>query len=314
MFLSQTNGTILHYYNEDEEKSIEHLAKAGFKYVDISFFTRFIKGSKYFSDDYLQIVDTYKEALKKYDMTPVQAHEPAGNSIGDDDGEYYMKKTPRSIEMAAKIGCPSITIHPGSKNHGHSTREEFVLGNVRAIKRLIPYAEEYNIEILLENIGYANTQEFSNLYSVTANDLIAIIDEINHPLIKANWDVGHAHFNGLDEYKELKTLGNRLHGIHVHDNFGFMDILDTNGRKVSGDMHTLPLFCSLDFDAVIKALLEIGYKGTFNFEVDNPMKPLKYTDNREDLLPYAQKVRLQSDILLYETGKLLLKKYNCLDE
>ena len=46
-------------------------------------------------------------------ISPVQCHEPAGNNIGDDNGQYYHKKAVRAIEMAAKIGCPCMTIHPG---------------------------------------------------------------------------------------------------------------------------------------------------------------------------------------------------------
>ena len=129
MFLSQTNGPALYYYGFDPTKSIEHLSKAGFRYCDISFFTVFKTCPIYFSDDYMKVVEEYKEALKRYNMTPVQSHEPAGNSIGDDNGEYYMKKTPRSIEMAAKIGCRSITIHPGTANKYALTREEFVEKN-----------------------------------------------------------------------------------------------------------------------------------------------------------------------------------------
>ena len=307
MKLSQTNGPALHYYDTVTE-TVEHLKKCGFSCMDVSFFTRFQKGSIYFSDDYMKIVDEYREALKRYDMTPVQSHEPAGNSIGDDGGEYYMKKTPRSIEMAAKIGCPSITIHPGSTNTPEMEKEAFVEGNIKAIKKLIPYAEEYGIELLLENIGYKDLPPFCNVHAATAQDLIDIVDEINHPLVAVNWDVGHAHFNGLDEYAEMTKLGSRLHGIHVHDNLGFKRF-ESYGRMIEGDMHHIPLFCSLDFDAVIRALIDTGYKGTFNFEADAPARVKPYTENRPELAEYAREVRVAVDTLVYKTGKLLLEKY-----
>ena len=312
MKLSQTNGTYL-YYGYNESQSIEQIAQTGFKYVDISFFSRFVKGSVYFTDEYKKIIEDYREALKRYGVTPVQSHEPTGNSIGDDGGEYYMKKTPRSIEMAAKIGCPSITIHPGCANLRQMTKEEFKEGNVKAIKKLIPYAEEYGIELLLENIGYANTPGCINVHAVTAQDLIDIVDEIDHPLVAVNWDVGHAHFNGLDEYAEMTKLGKRLHGVHVHDNLGFARA-DGHGSVVEGDMHTLPLFCTVDFDAVIKALIDIDYKGAFNFEVDAPKYVMKYTEGRADLLEAAQNVRRGTDRLLYDIGVLLLKKYGVFEE
>lgn len=307
MKLSQTNGPALYYY-DSVTKTVEHLKKCGFSCIDISFFTRFQKGSIYFSDDYMKVVDEYREALKRYDVTPVQSHEPAGNSIGDDGGEYYMKKTPRSIEMAAKIGCPSITIHPGSTNTPEMEKEAFVEGNIKAIKKLIPYAEEYGIELLLENIGYKDLPPFCNVHAATAQDLIDIVDEVDHPLVAVNWDVGHAHFNGLDEYAEMTKLGSRLHGIHVHDNLGFNRV-QSYGRMIEGDMHHIPLFCSLDFDAVIRALIDTGYKGTFNFEADAPAKVKPYIENRPELMEYARDVRVAVDTLVYKTGKLLLEKY-----
>ena len=313
MFLSQTNGPALYYYGFDPTKSIEHLSKAGFRYCDISFFTVFKTCPIYFSDDYMKVVEEYKEALKRYNVTPIQSHEPAGNSIGDDNGEYYMKKTPRSIEMAAKIGCRSITIHPGTANKYALTREEFVEKNISVIRKLVPYAEEYGIELLLENIGFRDASQFTGFYTTTAQDLIDIVDEVNHPLVAVNWDVGHAHCNGLDEYAEMTKLGHLLHGIHVHDNLGFQN-LDNKGTTLEGDMHTLPLFCSLDYDAVVRALIDTGYKGTFNFEVDAPQKLLRFTEKREDLSERAQAIRLSVDKLVYELGCLILQKYNILEE
>lgn len=307
MKLSQTNGPALHCYDTVTE-TIEHVKKCGFSCVDISFFSRFQKGSIYFSDDYMKVVYEYREALKRYDVAPVQSHEPAGNSIGDDGGEYYMKKTPRAIEMAAKIGCPSITIHPGSTNTYEMAKEAFVEGNVKAIKKLIPYAEEYGIELLLENIGYKDTPPFFNVHASTAQDLIDIVDEIDHPLVAVNWDIGHAHFNGLDEYAEMTRLGKRLHGVHIHDNIGFRRI-EANGQVVEGDLHTLPLFCRVDFDEVVRALVDVSYKGTFNFEVDAPQRIVSYIKDNPELMPLVRQVRQKTDSLLYSLGETILRKH-----
>lgn len=311
MYLSQTNGPAIYIYDTVGE-TVEHLAKCGFKYADVSFYTRFTKGSIYFTDEYKRIIEEYKEAFRRFGVKPSQAHEPTGNSIGDDGGEYYMKKTPRSIEMAAKIGCPSITIHPGTANLYEMTREQFVEGNVKAIKKLIPYAEEYGIELLLENTGLTGLVERHGKYAATAQDMIDIIDEIGHPLVAVNWDVGHANCCGLDAYNEIMALGSRLHGIHVHDNMGFRR-MTVDGKPMESDMHTLPLFWSVDFDGIIRALIDVGYKGTFNFEVDAPKGLLKYVEGRPDLRGQARDIRLQIDTMLYSIGRLLLTKYNCFE-
>ena len=192
------------------------------------------------------------------------------------------------------------------------TKEQFVEGNVKALKKLIPYAEEYGIELLVENTGLSGLKERHGKYAATAQDLIDIVDEINHPLLAVNWDVGHAACCGLDAYAEMKTLGRRIRGVHIHDNMGFRRHT-VDDRSYEGDMHTLPLFWSIDFDAIIRALLDIGYEGTFNFEVDAPKGLLKYVDGRPDLLAKARDIRVELDTLLYSIGRLLLEKYNCFE-
>ncbi len=308
MYISQTLGPLLDFYDTIDGR-IGHMHNVGFKCFDVPFYSCFKKGSIYFSDDYMKIVYEYKEAIKKYDMRPVQAHEPEGNSIGDDNGEYYMKKTPRALEMAAKIGCPSITVHPGHANTYAMTKDEFTTKNIIALKKLLPYAEEFGIEILLENIEFMKQSQITGFHSFTAQDLMDIVDEINHPLLCVNWDVGHAHFNGLDEYEEMKKLGKRIHGVHIHDNLGF-SIFEEYGKIINGDMHVHPFFGNIKFDDVIKALIEIDYKGTFNFEVGSPKGYVSYSKDRQDLKKLALDIKIQSDKLLYLMGRLLLEKYN----
>ena len=85
MKLSQTNGPLFKYYNTPYE-TLEVLKQAGFKYVDISFWSRFLPGSDYFTRDLDEIADEYKAALDKLELIPVQSHEPFGNSMGPDGG------------------------------------------------------------------------------------------------------------------------------------------------------------------------------------------------------------------------------------
>lgn len=300
MKLSQTNGHLLDYFGE--RGSLECLCKSGFSCVDISFFTRFKRGSVYFSDNYMSIIEEYKRALSDFNMTPVQSHEPAGNCIGDDGGEYYMKKTPRAIEMAAKIGCPSITVHPGKNNTCTMSRDEFLNENIKAMKKLIPYAEKYSIKILIENIGRPG----EGYSALNAEDMIALCDGVGHELFGVNWDVGHANLCGADQYKEITALGKRLFGLHIHDNNGYSDF----GRcpASASDLHILPLMGTVDYDSVIKALIDTGYRGAFNFEVVYTHKPVVSND-AGSANTGTPDIISASDRLLYLTGKHMLGAY-----
>lgn len=306
MYLSQTNASLFDYYGTVEE-TVRHLSECGFQYMDVSFFACFSAGSIYFSDEYMKVVEAYRHAFEKYGMKPAQSHAPASNSLGDDGGAYFMKKTTRAIEMAAKIGCPSITIHPGCRSIP-TGRDRFIEDNIAVLKKLIPYAEQYGIKLLYENIG---RREIEHFYSITAEDVIDVVDSVDSPYLGVCWDVGHANMHDLDQYAEITKLGKRIDGLHIHDNFGTRTIED-NGKVIFGDVHTVPLFCNLDFDPVMRALIDIGYKGAFNFEVTSG-KANEFIKDQKDLLPYARNCRLATDKLLYDVGTLILNKYNCFE-
>ena len=306
MKLSQTNGPILHFYDGDEYSSFLHLKNAGFKYVDISFWSRYLAGSRYFTESNDKLADEYKRILDKLELIPVQSHEPFGNSIGEDGGAFYFRKTPLSIDLVGKIGIPSITVHSGIVV-SPMTREEYMEKNVAVFKKLIPYAEKYGTRILIENTGW--TVGANSI--ATADDLNEMLDRIDHPLFGVCWDTGHANLCELDQYTELKKLGARLEGLHVHDNYG--------KRAPGCDLHQYPYWGNVNFDAVISALLEIGYKGTFNFEVDNPVRRsgaipfVKDGEEQKKLEMMSPELRQQMETFLFAIGKQMLEKYDCFE-
>ena len=307
MKLSQTNGAALDFYGNDLHASLLHLKNAGFKYVDISFFTQYLPGSSYFTTDNEVLAEQYRRELETLELIPVQSHEPSGNSMGGDGGRYYFKKTPLAIDLAGKIGIPSITLHTGEPATLMS-REEYIEKQAEIFKQLIPYAEKYGTELLVENISF----EVGGRHLATADDLNEVLDRIDHPLFGACWDVGHANLCGLDQYAELKKLGSRLKGLHVHDNYGT--------RAPGNDMHFLPYWGNVNFDGLISALIEIDYKGTFNFEVVNPVSRsgaipfVKDGVEQKKLEMMSPELRQQMETYLYAIGKQMLEAYDCYEE
>ncbi len=305
MKLSQTNGALYHFYGDDLTKTLAHLKEAGFRHVDLSFFARYTAGSRYFITDNAILADEYKRALEIVGITPVQSHEPAGNMLGDDGGAYYFKKTTRAIDLAGRIGIPSITLHPGVATAPIS-REEYMERSVEGFKKHIPLAETYGIRLLIENLPW------DGVHITTADDINELLDRIDHPLFGACWDTGHANICKLNQYNEIKKLGDRLFGLHVHDNYAV--------RRVGGqDLHQPPYWGEVNFDAVITALLEIDYKGYFNLEVDSPnlranRRPLGACPAKEEKVACPSPVlRLQFDKLAYAAARDMLTTYGCFE-
>ncbi len=291
MLLSQTNGSLLNRCASVSD-TVKHLHDAGFSCMDVSFFYCFLKDSPYYDAAYREkIVREYLDAFDEFGMTPVQSHEPASNPIGNDNGEFYFKKASLAMPMAGELGCPSYTVHPGKMNEGMLSRDEFISKNVASIGRLIPMAEKYGMMILVENIGAPG----DGYYATNADELCELVDAFDHELVAANWDVGHANLNGCNQYESIKKLGKRLRGIHVHDNRGTI----SNATPFSCDLHLPPFMGNIDFEGVMRALKEIGYPGTLNFEVDYPNRPFFTAD-----------LITEYDRNLVKSGKALIKYYD----
>ncbi len=308
MKLSQTNGALYHFYGDDLIKTLEHLKETGFRYVDISFFERYTAGSRYFTTDNAALAEEYKRALAKTGMIPVQSHEPSGNMLGNDGGAYYFKKIPLAIDLAGRIGIPSITLHPGAEATTLS-REEYMERSAEGFRKHIPLAEKYGIRLLIENLPpLAGKNGIAS-----ADDLNELLDRIDHPLFGVCWDVGHANICKLNQYEEIKKLGDRLIGLHVHDNYAVR-------RVLGGDLHQIPYWGEVNFDAVISALLEIGYQGYFNLEVMNPSlrqdrRPLGACGITEERVSAPSRALYsQIEKLIYQAARDMLTAYNCFEE
>ncbi len=308
MKLSQTNGPLYHFCEDDLTKTLAYLKEAGFRYVDISFFERYTSGSRYFTTDNEILAEEYKRALETVGITPVQSHEPAGNMLGNDGGAYYFKKTSRAIDLAGRIGIPSITLHAGNESSPF-TREEFMERSADGFKKHIPLAEKYGIRLLIEN----TEKSIDGVHIASADDIIELLERIDHPLFGACWDVGHANMCKLNQYNEITKLGDRLMGLHIHDNYAV--------RRVPAlDLHQIPYWGEVNFDAVITALLEIDYKGYFNLEVERPAlrkdrHPLGACPAKEERVAFpSSALRLQFEKLTYAAARDMLIAYNCFEE
>ena len=234
---------------------------------------------------------------------------PAGQGI-----ENYMKN---ALLFCKEARIKQIVIHPGALD-GNS-RDEFMEKNAAFYRSLIPYCEETGVGVMIENIG-----NYADPYLLrSGEDLMELVMRVGHPLVTACWDTGHAnHFfhEDCDQYSSICALGDKLTAIHFNDNAGYFSDERQHSRI---DMHLPPYasWCgSLNYDAVLKALCDTGYKGTFNFEVTafhlrRNVEPFCLNGeviDRLGLPPLELWVKMYS--LIYETGKYMLEAYGVYEE
>jgi len=110
--------------------------------------------------------------------------------------------------------------------------------------QLADYAKQYGIVLGLE---YLN--RFESYLVTTTDELIQLVDDINHPNCKLMFDSFHANIEEQNMAASIQRMGNRL--VHVQ--------LSENDRGILGRGH-------VDFRSILNALDQIGYNGMISVE------------------------------------------------
>ncbi|MBQ2968335.1 MAG: sugar phosphate isomerase/epimerase [Clostridia bacterium] len=239
-----------------EEKAIEFYAKAGFDAWDfpthlmLPFDWDTMKFTKtnhpLAGKDYLKHARRLKKIGEDNGIHCNQSHAPAPSSLGICD---HLK---RAIECTAEVGAEICVFHPDIYTD--------VAGNTELFSALLPFAKEHGVKIAIENLfaWEKGSPDASPTACSTPESFDAHLNAINDPDFVACLDVGHAEMlkDATSATRLIYTLGNRLQALHIHDN------------DRHGDKHQIPFSMQIDFDAIVKALKDIGYTGYLTLEAD----------------------------------------------
>ena len=297
MKLATTTGDFSAYTNS-QAKALAYIRQAGFRYADYGFSVDYRRRDGIYSERFDNYVNEIQEATDALGIRLVQAHAPLGRPLVD---ESLLTDTLRCVDACGAWGIPNLVVHSGYVR-GLSPEETFER-NKAFFLPILNRAEKYGINILVENF---NKMDVEGLYWIdNAPDLLRMVDYVNHPLFHAVWDVGHANMQEMSQDEALRLLGKHIKALHIQDNMG------------DKDAHLVPFLGSLNLDAVMNGLRDIGYDGYFTFEVGGFFTPA------EQRRPYTRDARLASAPLalklaferyLYELGKCVLEAYDCFEE
>lgn len=166
--------------------------------------------------------------------------------------------TKKQLEIASWLGCQSILVVPGSVGVDFEPDSEIVEYDVAydrclaALKELAPVAEEYKVELCIENVW--------NKFLLSPLEMRDLLDKVNSPYVCSYFDVGNVLYSGYPEHW-IKILNTRIKKVHFKDYrrdvgtlSGFVDLLAGN----------------VDYVAVKKALDDVGYNGWVTAEMLPP--------------------------------------------
>lgn len=172
--------------------------------------------------------------------------------------EVCYKRMMQSIEIADTLGAKQLVFHLNYVHHPHSNhRANFIEKQLGFWPRLLAKAEEYGLELLLENTTEPD-----------ASYITEILNTINSPWLKGCLDTGHTHcFTDsripLDEW--VRGFGNQLTYIHLHANHG---VLDEHIAFTDGNQDFSNFFPALEqLETYPKIIIEVKTRAAFERSV-----------------------------------------------
>ncbi|ACX73372.1 Xylose isomerase domain protein TIM barrel [Methanocaldococcus vulcanius M7] len=193
------------------------------------------------------IADLKKEFLK-FDVALHNPHiELNPSSINPYIREAILKETLWSIELAKFYRCELITIHPGRRPTSRAPTDEEFEAFFKYLDKILETATNKNITICLENMP-----ERINRIGWNPKEVEWILKKYE-PLLSMTLDFAHAkHY--IDEFFE-RTLEYIKH---------------THISGVVNKKDHFPLRKSeIDFSKHVRTLIDSGYRGMFNLEIDD---------------------------------------------
>lgn len=303
MKLATTTGDFSRFCSTYKE-CIDCIYEAGFRYVDISFYT-LSESMELLGDDRIEKATKLKEYADSLGVKLVQAHAPGGNAFTEDGiDQDLVEYTKRSIEVCGVLGIPNIVCHAGLKEGWD--KATFFEKNKEFYSEFFPIMEKTGVNLLVENSTARNTG--SCYYTNSGNDIREMTEYVNHPLFHICWDTGHANCEG-NQYDEIMAMSSELYALHINDNTGV------------SDLHTIPFLGTANMDDIMHGLIDSGYKGYFTFECSSVLRPANYWlgDRRKfekdtRLAEPTFEMQKQIEKFMYVVGEHILRSYDCFEE
>lgn len=268
MLLSTNTANVLRHYSAKE--MVDMLRDAGFTAIDFSFFDKTWYGEER-EDAFFLELRKYAEGVG---MCFNQAHAPFHSSFPDEEQtKSRFRDIVCSLRRAALLGAKTIVVHPVQhlKYADEGTPERLFEMNMEFYAGLIPYCQEFGIQVSVENMWqYHPWPNITHSTCSTPQEMNRYLDTLNSPWITGCLDVGHASLVGQAPDAFVLAMGaDRLGALHIHD------------VSATEDSHTIPYQGVIDWQKLMEALKTIGYHGQLTFEPDgfiNQFPPEHYPE------------------------------------
>ncbi len=179
--------------------------------------------------------------------------------------DQSLKGLETSLRNAHFWGAETVLLVPAVVNPETSYQDAWTRSQ-QQIRKMLPLAEKLKVIIAIEEVW--------NKFLLSPLEMVRYVDEFKSPYVKAYVDVGNMVFYGYPQ-DWIRTLNKRIAKLHIKD-FRFKSRMAEFVALREGD---------IDWKAIHKALLDIGYKGTATLELSSgDLAYLKDTNHRFELI------------------------------
>lgn len=145
--------------------------------------------------------------------------------------EQEIEREKQMIRTTAFFGGRYCRVLSGQRRPGLA-RAEGVAQVVRAIKSLLPFAEEHGVILTLENHYKDNYWEFPE-FAQKMDVFVEIVEQIDSPWFGVNFDPSNALLAGEDPLVLLERVKERVVTMHASDRYLKSGTLDDLRREES---------------------------------------------------------------------------------
>ena len=255
--------------DHDLVSSLQLLHQAGFDAVDFPLTSYCEKpGDPMYQPDWRKWIAGVRSAVEANGLITGQVHafwrlsSPVNEDCSCDPPQPVMHD---NFEACRLLGCRRLIFHPCQRYFRMSDpaiRTKVLNANVEWFRQLLPTAEKFDVEIHIENLfDHKHVQQTGDpmITFSQAEDLLYLVRQLNHPLVRVCLDTGHAHISGQDIPRMIRLFASKLGSLHLNDNFGKIG-------PIYEDLHMFPGDGRIPWKDVFAALHEVGFDGPLNLE------------------------------------------------
>jgi len=175
------------------------------------------------------------------------------------------------IDMTSALGGSYCRVLSGQRRP-ELTMDEGVRLAADCIETCLPYAQERDITLILENHykdDFWDYPEFAQKMEV----FCALVDRIDHPNFGVNFDPSNTYLAGEDPMDLLYRVSRRVVTMHASDRFLLSGTIDDLRREEGGATGYAKRLSHgeigkglNDYDAIFKELSGVGFNGWISIE------------------------------------------------